>query len=58
MIASYDKIIVLEENAEKKIAVIFDQKKHVPVFYNLEPIGMDNLMEVINSKNEIPSAGK
>lgn len=52
MISAYDKVIVVEENSEKKFAVIFDQKTHLPVFYVLSKLGMDELLDVLKSNGE------
>lgn len=52
MTGQYDKVIVCEDQGEKKAVVIFDEKAHLPVFFNLTRCGMDEVLELINKKNE------
>ena len=50
MIPIYDKVIVLEEAGEKRAVVIFDEKLHIPVTYEIVRCGMDELKELFTSK--------
>ncbi|MEO5635409.1 MAG: hypothetical protein ABIR14_02385 [Candidatus Paceibacterota bacterium] len=48
MSAFYDKVIIQEEDGEKKRVVIFDEKLHVPVIYDIKKCGMDEVLEALN----------
>lgn len=51
MTGQYDKVIIGEVDGEKKYAVIFDEKLHIPVSYALVRLGMDEMLELINKPN-------
>jgi len=55
MTGQYSKVIVCENDGEKKAVIIFDEKLHIPVAYGLKRYSMDEMLEFINNtgKNEI-----
>lgn len=53
MIAQYDKVIVIKEGDTKKAVVIFDESLHLPVFFEMEKCGMDEILGLINSDKGI-----
>lgn len=53
MIAQYDKVIVIKVNDVKKVVIIFDETLHLPIFYDLDKYGMDDLLELFNSDNGV-----
>ena len=57
MQAKYDKTIVVDdESGERKVAVIYDEKKHLPIFYGLNRYGMDEVLDLLGgSKNIEPT---
>ena len=57
MQAKYDKTIVVDdESGECKVAVIYDEKKHLPIFYGLNRYGMDEVLDLLGgSKNIEPT---
>lgn len=54
MTGQYDKVIVCEDDGEKKVVVIFDEKLHIPVVFGLNRYGMDEYLEFINKVNKEP----
>ena len=55
MTAQYDKVIVVhDETGDPVVAVIFDEKKHLPIFYGLNRYGMDEVLELLGgNKNSL-----
>ena len=51
MTGQCDKVIVAEEDGEKRYVVIFDEKLHIPVAFSLNRLGMDEMLELINKSN-------
>ena len=55
MQARYDKTIIVDnETGDPVVAVIFDEKKHLPIFYGLNRYGMDEVLELLGgNKNSL-----
>ena len=54
MQAKYDKtIVVYDDNKEVKAVVIFDEVKHLPVFYGVDKFGMDQVLELLGGNKNI-----
>ena len=54
MTARYDKVIVVDNEAgEPVVAVISDEKRHLPVFYGLNRYGMDEVLELLGGNKNI-----
>lgn len=52
MTGQYNKVIVCENDGEKKAVIIFDEKLHIPVTYGLVKYGMDEMLEFVNKTND------
>lgn len=50
--AYYDKVIVKEVDGEKVAVVIFDEKLHTPMFFELSKCGMDEVLELLNKDTQ------
>ena len=54
MHSKYDKtIVVYDDNKEVKAVVIFDEAKHLPVFYGVDKFGMDQVLELLGGNKNV-----